>query len=96
MTYIVLKSSLNSNQPSIWLVDWLILVSCIWFRNCCAAVEYRAVWAQPESFDEILVGAGMISDHLPDTVQKALDSAARRSDVLSSQLPVSQTTDYMV
>lgn len=60
-------------------------------------MQYRAVWAQPDSFDEILVGAGMISDHLPDTVQKALDSAARSSDIQSSQqLPVSESTDYIV
>jgi len=59
-------------------------------------VEYRAVWAQPESFDEILVGAGMITDHLPDTVQKAIDSAARSSNVRSQQLPASLTTDYLV
>ena len=50
------------------------------------------MWAQPESFDEILVGAGMVSDHLPDTVQKALDSAACSGDV---QLPEPQT-DYVV
>jgi len=43
------------------------------------------VWAQPESFEEILVGAAMVSDHLPDTVQKALDSAARGDDMPSSQ-----------
>ena len=50
------------------------------------------MWAQPESFDEILVGAAMVSDHLPDTVQKALDSAARSDDMLPSQvdLPVPQ------
>lgn len=53
------------------------------------------MWAQPESFDEILVGAKMISDHLPDTVQKALDSAACSGDVLPSQMPEPQT-DYIV
>jgi len=40
------------------------------------------VWAQPESFDEILVGINMVSDHRPDTVQKALDSAARSGDMM--------------
>jgi len=54
------------------------------------------VWAEPESFDEILVGAGMISDHLPDTVQRALDSAAACSgDMLPAQTPQPQT-EYIV
>jgi len=66
------------------------------YSTCCGAVEYRAVWAEPESFDEILVGAGMISDHLPDTVQRALDSAAACSgDMLPAQTPQPQT-EYIV
>lgn len=60
-------------------------------------MEYRAVWAQPESFDEILVGAKMVSDHLPDTVQKALDSAAHSGDMLSSQMQGPQTeTEHII
>jgi len=70
-----------------------MLAYCVRFSTCCGAVEYRAVWAEPESFDEILVGARMISDHLPDTVQKALDSAARSGDVLTPPQP---QTEYIV
>ena len=73
----------------------IFFVFCFHFRNCCAPVEYKAVWAEPESFDEILVGAGMVSNHLPDTVQKALDSAVSRGVILTSQLPVPQN-DYIV
>jgi len=80
----------------IHVVQYLIVIGCICFRSCCAS-QYRAVWAQPESFDEILVGAKMISDHLPDTVQKALDSAAHSGDGLSSQVQSQQTdTAYVV
>jgi len=68
---------------------------CICFRTSWSAPEYRAVWAEPGSFDEILVGAAMLSDHLPDTVRKALDSAARNGDVLSSQIS-EPLTDYIV
>jgi len=65
----------------------------ICFRTCCGAVQYSAVWAEPESFDEILVGAGMVSDHLPDTVLRALVSATHSSEMPSSQLT---DNDYIV
>ena len=41
--------------------------------SCFSTPVYSAAWARAESFDEIIVSAQMVSNHLPDAVLKALD-----------------------
>jgi sn1-specific diacylglycerol lipase len=78
------QSSGDDSWP--WTQTSLYLPGCILYihevdqiRGCCDRPHYSASWAEPELFDEILVGAKMVSDHMPDAVQQALELMAGES-----------------
>lgn len=41
--------------------------------GCCSAARYRARWAHEAEFGKILIGPKMLTDHLPNIVNQALD-----------------------
>lgn len=43
-------------------------------RSCFSPVTYRAEWSTETAFSSILIGPRMITDHMPDIVQRALRS----------------------
>ncbi|KAJ8246358.1 hypothetical protein GJAV_G00266850 [Gymnothorax javanicus] len=43
-------------------------------RSCFSPVTYRAEWSTETAFSSILIGPQMITDHMPDIVQRALRS----------------------
>ena len=47
-------------------------------RRCCKSSQssYVARWAVPQFFDDVIVSDGMLSDHVPNNVQWALDVLA--------------------
>ncbi len=34
---------------------------------------FRAIWAENQNFDEVLISKRMVQDHMPDNVLDALD-----------------------
>lgn len=51
-------------------------------RCCCRSTtpQYTVRWTRPQLFDEIVVDARMLADHLPDCVQNALNSLLKTVD----------------
>ncbi|XP_007646918.1 diacylglycerol lipase-beta isoform X3 [Cricetulus griseus] len=41
--------------------------------GCCSAARYRARWAHEAEFGKILIGPKMLTDHLPNILNQALD-----------------------
>ncbi|XP_052610335.1 diacylglycerol lipase-beta isoform X3 [Peromyscus californicus insignis] len=41
--------------------------------GCCSAAHYRARWAHEAEFGKILIGPKMLTDHLPNILNQALD-----------------------
>ena len=45
---------------------------CSYFRKEKYDVIYKAIWADNDSFDEVLISKKMVQDHMPDTVLEVL------------------------
>lgn len=49
------------------------------FRKDKMECRLKAVWADNQSFDEVLISRRMVQDHMPDMVLGALESVSRNS-----------------
>lgn len=50
---------------------------------CTGEPQYTAAWSDPKHFDKIVISNKMVTDHIPNTVGRALDQLAQRNYVPS-------------
>ena len=56
----------------------VIILPIFWNRD--VEPTFRAVWADNQTFDEVLISKRMVQDHMPDNVLDALDKVRGHSN----------------